>query len=393
MICPKCGNENDDTQKQCQTCGSKLTPKAKKINKKTKIIIGFVSVMIIVFIIGIASAASNSSNQDSTDDGWNNYSEDYTYTTEYTTIAETTTEKPKLSANYTVLASGTEDNGDTYELVATQEESYNDVVIKIGVIKNNEWLVPLTTDIPFINEDGSITYYKHEDGSGRYYQTKNLDDLETDKVFIQIESFSFVGNGCFFGYSEDLSRRIFVNYPLYEIIYNAELGKACKTQAYYNSSGGGLSYANAFCVKTSEKEYINSNKIVFHNYSEDYYHNDFDVNILNTDTMTVNTIIDKTITEEWVGSDSIIGPLSDGLFAVGNNYDITGFYDEEGNNVIDMSEYDVDIHKCADDNGEYPYFKNGQFKFVTKNEAESKYQVVIDKTGKVLSSTKLEESN
>lgn len=358
-------------------------------NKKIAIIsISIITavIAIIITVLFIYSSKSTSDDQYSTEQS--TYG---TAATEPTTI-ETTT-KPQLSLDYTVLASGTENNGNTYELVATQEETYNDVVVKIGVIKNNEWLVPLTTDSPFINEDGSITYYKHEDGSGRYYQTKNLDDLETDKVFIQIESFSFVGNGCFFGYSEDLSRRIFVNYPLYEIIYNAELDKACKTQAYYNSSGGGLSYANAFCVKTSEKEYINSNKIVFHNYSEDYYHNDFDVNILNTDTMTVNTIIDKTITKEWVGSDSIIGPLSDGLFAVGNNYDITGFYDEEGNNVIDMSEYDVDIHKCADDNGEYPYFKNGQFKFVTKNEAESKYQVVIDKTGKVLSSTKLEESN
>lgn len=90
MICPKCGIENDDTQKQCQVCGSPLTTETKKINKETGIIIGVVAVIIIIAIIGIASAIANSSKQKSVDDEWNSYSEDYTYNTEYTTGLETT---------------------------------------------------------------------------------------------------------------------------------------------------------------------------------------------------------------------------------------------------------------------------------------------------------------
>ena len=78
MICPKCGIENDDTQKQCQVCGSPLTTESKKINKKTGIIIGVVAVIIIIAIIGIAVAIANYSKQKSVDDEWHNYSEDYT---------------------------------------------------------------------------------------------------------------------------------------------------------------------------------------------------------------------------------------------------------------------------------------------------------------------------
>lgn len=303
----------------------------------------------------------------------------YNVSTTESTTAETTTQKVKLSESCDkILASGTYE-GNTYELVATQEETYNDVVIKVGVIKNNEWLVPLTTDSPFINEDGSITYKKYKDGLYDYYHTKNIDDL--DKA---TDSYYFVGNGCFFGYSEDLNKTIASEYPIYEVIYNVELDKTCKTAGYSNSYGS-ICLSNAFCIKTIGDENINSDKIVFHNY-EDYYDNDFDVKVLDTNSMITKTIIDETTTDKWSGH--VIGPLSNGLFAVGDSYDITAFYDEEGNKVIDMSEYDVDIYNYKDDNGKYPYFENGQFKFVTTNEAGNKYNMIIDKTGKVLSSIK-----
>lgn len=64
-----------------------------------------------------------------------------------------------------VLAEGTDSDGSYYELVAVQEESATSVQVKIGVIKNNEWLVPLSADHPFIdNETGLLWYYKNRLG-------------------------------------------------------------------------------------------------------------------------------------------------------------------------------------------------------------------------------------
>lgn len=57
-----------------------------------------------------------------------------------------------------VLAEGTDVNGDYYELVATQEDTYNSTVIKIGVIKNNKWLVELSTDSPFLDVESGLLW-------------------------------------------------------------------------------------------------------------------------------------------------------------------------------------------------------------------------------------------
>ncbi len=366
MICPKCGIENDDTQKQCQVCGSPLTPESKKINKKTGIIIGVVAVIIIVAIIGIASAIANSSKQKSVDDDWNSYSEDYTYTTEYTTIAETTTKKVNLSDSCDkVLASGSY-NDDYYELVATQEETYSDVVVKIGVIKNNEWLVPLTTDIPFINEDGRIYtdhYYDHDASYENASSTKNLDNISDD-------DYHFIGNGCFHIYESRVG----------DIIYNAELDRELVIPL---SGGIGVDFYRHHLEKSSD-EFICSDKFIVEYFGKGDYH---DVRLLDTNKMEMNIIM------ELPRYYYIVGPLSDGLFAMGyNNVDtVCAFYDIEGNKVLDISEYG--IYYPEDTYYEYPRFENGQFKFVTTNEAGTKYDMIIDKTGKVLSNTKQTESN
>lgn len=366
MICPKCGIENDDTQKQCQVCGSPLTPESKKINKKTGIIIGVVAVIIIIAIIGIASAIANSSKQESVDDDWNSYSEDYTYTTEYTTIAETTTKKVNLSDSCDkVLASGSY-NDDYYELVATQEETYSDVVVKIGVIKNNEWLVPLTTDIPFINEDGRIYtdhYYDHDASYENASSTKNLDNISDD-------DYHFIGNGCFHIYESRVG----------DIIYNAELDKELILP---KSGGAGVDFYTLH-LKKSLDEYICSDKFIVEYYKDSNYQ---DVRVLDTNTMEMNIIIENPECHD------VVGPLSDGLFAMGYDYgsSVNAFYNVDGNKVLDVSEYK--IHYTNDTHNEYPYFENGQFKFVTTNEAGTKYDMIIDKTGKVLSNTKQTESN
>lgn len=363
MRCSNCGNENYDTQKQCQVCGSPLTPETKKINKKTGIIVGVVAIITIFVIIGISSSILNSSRQESVYDDRNNYTEDYTYTTEYTTIAETTTEKPKLSANYKVLASGTEDNSDTYELVATQEETYNDVVVKIGVIKNNEWLVPLTIDSPFINEDGRIYTQHYYDQEAYSKSTKNLDNISDD-------DYHYIGNSCFYTYASRVG----------DIIYNSELNKELVLP---ESAGAGVDFYEIHLEKSYD-EYVCSDKYIVEYYKDSNYQ---DVRVLDTNTMEMNIIIKNP---EY---HNVVGPLSDGLFAMGyfSSDEVCAFFNVDGKKVLDVSEYD--IRYTRDTYDRYPYFENGEFRFITTNEAGTKYDMIIDKTGKVLSSTKLEESN
>ena len=54
-----------------------------------------------------------------------------------------------------VLASGY-DGDDYYQFVANETEDYNGVKDELGVIKNNEWLLKPTLDMPFVNDDGSM---------------------------------------------------------------------------------------------------------------------------------------------------------------------------------------------------------------------------------------------
>lgn len=377
MICPKCGNENDDTQKQCQTCGSQLTPESKKINKKTGIIIGIVAVIIIVAIIGIASAITNSSKQESVDDDWNNYSENYTYTTEYTTIPETTTEKPKLSANYTVLASGTEDNGDFYELVGEQNETVNNGGVKIGVIKNNEWLVEMTSDVPFVGKNGYISIVDAYSGEDSFNLKRKYSNCG---VF-----FEYCGNGTFLDYylyappgTSDYDSF----YYTYGVVYNAENGKSYKINCFAKCALG-LRYCSS---DSSSMEYWNSDfKIRDRLVYED---DDYKFNILNLNTMEI---------KQFDGVENF-SQYSNGLiFVITEDTEFVGFIDENFNSVIDLTDYNLKLSSFKDGQREECdrcnmcyFFNDSKCEINTRTDSGSLFKVTIDKTGKEISSVEIQ---
>lgn len=380
MICPKCGIENDDTQKQCQVCGSPLTPESKKINKKTGIIIGVVAVIIIVAIIGIASAIANSSKQKSVDDDWNSYSEDYTYTTEYTTIAETTTEKTtakhKLSSNYTVLASGSEDNGDFYELVGEQNETVNNGGVKIGVIKNNEWLVEITSDIPFVGENGYISIIDAYSGKDSFNLKREYSNCG---VF-----FEYCGNGIFIDYylyappgTSDYDSFCYT----YGVAYNSENGKSYKINCAANCALG-LRYCS---FDSSSMEYWNSDFKIRDRLV--YKDKDHKFNILNLNTME---------TKQFDGIDDF-SQYSNGLiFVRTEDKGFVGFIDEDFNFVIDLTDYNLKLpfkdvwgEECDWCNKCY-FFKDGKCEINTRTDSGSVFKVTIDKTGKEINSVEIQ---
>ena len=76
---------------------------------------------------------------------------------------------------------------------------------------------------------------------------------------------------------------------------------------------------------------------------------------------------------------------SEGLFYAYSENSGSGFFDIEGNMVIDLSEYDMARIPYSSEMGvNAPYFENGQATILISNNADSVFKAVIDKTGKLV---------
>ena len=256
-----------------------------------------------------------------------------------------------------ILASGTEPNGDLYEMVAIQEETAADVTLKVGFIKNGEWLREPTNDMVFFeNKYSSLNDYKLNE--------KNYFSLDY----------------CGFG--------VFTNHSSY---YNSETDKSVTLRRYRDSIPD-YYYLDAISPSKDDSE----RQIVIacegkhtHTLSleDSAEYNLYSINIKN---MTVERI-DNSV---YVGWYTHLYGLSNGLFAVrtihnvldddevGNEYLI--FYNTAGEKVIDLSDYHMDLSRS--DEG----FVDGKYMFVAVNENDNWFKVTIDKTGKVISEEKIE---
>lgn len=237
-----------------------------------------------------------------------------------------------------VLASGTSDNGDFYELVANDSKTLEDKP-QIGVIKNNEWLVEMTSEnCPFINNSGNIL---------------NFGDVKDG-----IAQYSFVKNN-WFATRRNYSRE-------FDVIWNPET----------NVSYQGNNYGDIKFIETENGDNIE--------YGLD---DNFMMTVVRGDAFSTDTcyIVDlstmKTVNELNFEDESA---FSEGLF-FGRNYlennrnaYISGFYDETGKLVIDLSKYNIS-------SPENVVFQNGICTFVAYGTTGNKFEITIDKTGKVLS--------
>lgn len=239
-----------------------------------------------------------------------------------------------------VLASGYDKDNNCYELVVTQTESYDSVETKMGVILNNEWLVELSTEFPFLSEVGN-----NYDGSNiRYF---------------------YVEDGCFYLDHNDDSG----------IFYNSHTGKYIDCHME-NDLIVHMNDNLKDKPKDSEKIIFTDNRKIVLSYTYavgigEYVH---DIFVLNIDTMELNKIATGVKPEP-------VGPISDGLFAAGSSYDlrVSAFYNENYEKIIDLESY-KDKWAGADTRA----FKNGQYSFYVKNELGHKYELTIDKQGNVV---------
>lgn len=287
---------------------------------------------------------------------------DITNSEESSNIIESNSVTTDLSGEYSqLLAEGTDAQQNHYMLVGNITENHNGLTAEMGVIKNGQWLVPMTSSIPFIGDNGQLI-----DGLGGVDTSLSLYQIQVGGLF------KYVGSGVFF--------------------YN---------NTFYNSENNLSFTTNSYACNYSYPNYEDENvkdtgeHIVM---IRDDAKSPFVVYALDTLTMQAKELSFLTNLEDnsW---DLHICPFSEGLFAVigswgdaGNDYSpavasYNGFYDLNGNRVIDLSSYK--IHRLYETNAyipeNHPVFVNGNANLVVINEAGSLFTLTIDKAGSVVS--------
>lgn len=403
MKCANCGAENNSENLFCYNCGAKLNeinfdlkqkpadnitknvPKnffEKLTQKLSPLQIATIFGSVIVFIAIIISVVIAISNRqpsyiETTDDNYyyedtDNYEDDSDY-------------QIKLSDDYYLLAEGTDKAGNTYELVGSEDEDYEGISLKIGVIKNNKWLQELTGDMPFISENGAIKHgVNFEDGNFKYagygcfeYYIEYEDGYKTANYFCFYNS----ENSKYYDFDKllnDLPERLirtdYRGYPEY-----------IEWSRYYMNEEGLCSYPH-------NKVFLDAKMILSSTA-------DGDVVFLDKDSMAIFILslpIDKIET---------CCQVSEGLFFVSNRYitDLANFStdtnikqyicDLNGKIVINLSKYCILYNEMSDDgHGSYASlinldvcFEDGKATIPVINNNQTVYEIVIDKKGNVIS--------
>lgn len=277
-------------------------------------------------------------------------------------------DEPKLSDSCTtVLAIGTDDEGNLYELVGNQTEEYSGTKIELGIIKNNEWSVPLTDQAPFLGENG---FFLTDEGHSS--ETYDLVENENYRIF-------YAGNGCFF---YEFSYHSFDKYhDFFHLYYLTALWNGNNGKSYVDSEDGD----DLMCVEGMH----NDSPYVVIDHGSHYYANDLprtDVQVLDMQTMEIV----KEISVCGVS----VHPYVDSVFAVNETIhpSTLAFYDIDGNCLFSLNEYGMITDSSHTMLGGYlveqeskkHYFRDGQFTFETENANGITFDITVDKTGKLV---------
>lgn len=252
----------------------------------------------------------------------------------------------KLSKSCSMILCTGRDGNDYYELVANQIDGYPDSTFEFGVIKNNQWLVPMGSDCPFIDENGRWLY--------------SSEGINKPCDFLYIES------GCFC-YNWRAS------YGTPKTLYNPETGVSIEICKLWENPDAGYGRYRYTINDQSE--------IIAYLYDAEKKH---PFTYINMNTGQTKYIPLDTIDLELIGcySDNLFFAASDTNIHKSGN-EVVGFYDLDANQIIDLSSYIITDFK------DYK-FTNGQYTFTARNNSNVLFDITIDKTGKVLSQEKVE---
>lgn len=250
---------------------------------------------------------------------------DYCVEREYTKVKklpqpsyETTTEANNHGLFDHILCEG----GDGYMLVCKKNETVTDSWVEVGVLdRENNWVVPMSRD-GRINPDGDLYIFA-------YTYEEQCEEVR--------EHLQYLGNGL-----------VILSYPSSRVKYLYNIRT--------NEWSEGLRYSGTM------------NQMLFH----DGYMMVCDESGRENTVMIISSTGELLYTAIPCKSSNMIGHYAEGLFFAQN-----GFYDINGNMVIDLSEYDGRIQNM-------PYFANGRAILVAKNPSGILYEAVIDREGHFL---------
>ncbi len=275
-----------------------------------------------------------------------------------------------------VLSRGLDSDGTLLELVGYQEESVHGFTIKIGVIKNGEWLITPTDQSPFLMSDG------------RFPDRQDLLKLETKYVY-------FIDGGCFLLNIPECcaiilncntleSRQSFKKSDATPIVSNdAFIPSEPNSVPNFEYDQKDLGYFYDYVIPTDEGKCIYTAR-TNNGYDEGIYY--IDISTLESRRImelphsgTIGDIFDHYIPAS-------IGRLSEGLFCT-YLYDDYGrkhieFYDINGIKVISLNDYDFRFIKWTTESG--LHFEDGLFCFIAANELGTEYKITINRLGEIV---------
>lgn len=288
-------------------------------------------------------------------------------------------EKKSASCDH-VLSQGYDCTGNFYELVANQKESVHGIEISVGVLKNNAWIYPLSSDFPFLLEDGLFHYrtdFSPDGKDGRGYSSYLVKSLF---FFPGVQTGAFIME-C----SSSDNSSIWVDSIDSQIVFNCSTLESytinCGTNRDYNnkllysyreatfSEEGVLTYGTVISDFDFQLLYYSTN-----NQSAGNENVSYDIFSFDLDSFKFNPIITNT---EW----RPVGPLLNRNFLCEHNLNYV-FFDEDGDVAIDLSDYSVTNSRSG-------CFMYGLYSFYAKGHAGSKWMLTIDDCGNVLQEVKI----
>lgn len=331
----------------------------------------FISVVIIIILI-TASLFGCNKVENKNNDSVLQTEQRTTAETEKDTMSETesetepTTEEvtESLSAQFENILAYGYDGNDEYEMVAEETEDYDGVKLKIGIIKNNKWLLKPTSKMPFVDDDGTIY------GGGTSLEYTNLEDyLYCDNIV------KYIGNGCFLCEGTKYTNSTLEEDYVVAVIYNAN------TKKYYEKTfdidhkhicvsngcfpGYYPDYNNIHQISKKDSLVI-VDRFAYSDYTE--------IEILDTNTM-------KSYTISTDFRAVYVNPISENIIAVSNEPgNEIHFINTDGNKVFNKS-FKINTLKS-----QTIAFEDGKCTFDIVNNKGTEYTITINKKGKVLDS-------
>lgn len=259
-----------------------------------------------------------------------------------------------------ILSYGVDAEGNKYELVANQRESALGYEITVGIIKNNTWLYPMSTEFPFLDQEDNL-FHVSVDGAGNSGYSLDMYSAIIDNIY-------FVDVGAFAMDSYHETNSWIETYDHTFIFFSCSTmeSKVIDLKEYQ---------LELVATKNDRQIYTDNGQILIWTedvvdtgiLSYDYF---YDWCLLDAETLSITTIGSR------IKDCSPSSILAEGLIFASDKC----FYNTDMQKVIDLSQYNIDMYY---DFG--IYFKNGQCTFKAKNKLGHEYEITIDIHGNVLS--------